>query len=107
MYLPALPAIAVEFGVEVTRLQLAVGLFLLGLGLGQFLGAPMPSSWRTLAGIRSSTDYCSTVPAFSGVLALNVSAVALFTVLNFRLLRKHAAHRAPRRSRRTALSTDC
>ncbi len=41
MYLPALPAIAGAFGVEVTRIQLSVGLFLLGLGLGQFLGAPI------------------------------------------------------------------
>jgi DHA1 family bicyclomycin/chloramphenicol resistance-like MFS transporter len=41
MYLPALPEIAVGFGVDVPGIQLSVGLFLLGLGMGQFSGAPL------------------------------------------------------------------
>lgn len=41
MYLPALPEIAAGFGVDVPGIQLSVGLFLLGLGLGQFFGAPL------------------------------------------------------------------
>ena len=41
MYLPALPEIGSGFGVDVPRIQLSVGLFFLGLGLGQFCGAPL------------------------------------------------------------------
>ncbi|MCY3610680.1 MAG: multidrug effflux MFS transporter [Gemmatimonadetes bacterium] len=41
LYLPALPEIALAFGVGVPRIQLSVGVFLLGLGLGQFAGAPI------------------------------------------------------------------
>jgi len=41
LYLPALPEIALGFGVDVPRIQVSVGVFLLGLGLGQFAGAPI------------------------------------------------------------------
>lgn len=41
LYLPALPEIALAFGVDVPRIQVSVGVFLLGLGLGQFAGAPI------------------------------------------------------------------
>ena len=45
MYLPALPEIGAGFGVDVPGMQFSVGLFLLGLGLGQFFGAPL-SDWH-------------------------------------------------------------
>ena len=41
LYLPALPEIALVFGVDVPRIQVSLGVFLLGLGLGQFAGAPI------------------------------------------------------------------
>ncbi len=41
LYLPALPEIALVFGVDVPRIQVSLGVFLLGLGLGQFAGAPV------------------------------------------------------------------
>ncbi|MYE17799.1 MAG: multidrug effflux MFS transporter [Gemmatimonadetes bacterium] len=39
-YLPALSEIGGAFGVDLPRIQLSVAVFLLGLGLGQFCGAP-------------------------------------------------------------------
>ena len=41
MYLPALPEISVQFGVDLPRIQLSLPLFLLGLGVGQLVGAPV------------------------------------------------------------------
>ncbi len=41
LYLPALPEIALSFGVDVPRIQVSLAVFLLGLGLGQFGGAPV------------------------------------------------------------------
>lgn len=41
LYLPALPEIAAVFGVDVPRIQASLGVFLLGLGMGQFCGAPI------------------------------------------------------------------
>lgn len=41
LYLPALPEIALFFGVDVPRIQVSLGVFLLGLGVGQFAGAPV------------------------------------------------------------------
>ena len=41
LYLPALPEIALDFGVDVPRIQISLAVFLLGLGLGQFGGAPI------------------------------------------------------------------
>ena len=41
MYLPALPEISAQFGVDVPRIQLSVPLFLLGLGVGQLAAAPV------------------------------------------------------------------
>lgn len=41
LYLPALPEIALAFGVDVPRIQVSLAVFLLGLGLGQFGGAPI------------------------------------------------------------------
>jgi len=51
LYLPALPEIALDFGVDVPRIQVSVGVFLLGLGLGQFAGAPIADRY----GRRSTT----------------------------------------------------
>ncbi|MDE2781924.1 MAG: multidrug effflux MFS transporter [Gemmatimonadota bacterium] len=51
LYLPALPEIAVAFGVDVPGIQVSVGVFLLGLGLGQFAGAPIADRY----GRRSTT----------------------------------------------------
>ena len=50
LYLPALPEIALALGVDVPRIQVSLGVFLLGLGLGQFAGAPIAD----LYGRRSS-----------------------------------------------------
>ena len=41
MYLPALPEISAQFGVDVPRIQLSLPLFLLGLGVGQLAAAPV------------------------------------------------------------------
>lgn len=41
LYLPALPEIAAVFGVDVPRIQASLGVFLLGLAVGQFGGAPI------------------------------------------------------------------
>ena len=41
IYLPALPAIGDWFGVEIQRIEVSVGLFFLGLGAGQLIGAPI------------------------------------------------------------------
>ena len=41
MYLPALPEISAQFGVDVPRIQLSVPLLLLGLGVGQLAAAPV------------------------------------------------------------------
>ena len=55
MYLPALPAMSGAFGVDVPRMQLSVGVFLLGLGIGQWVGAPVSDRYgrrpTTLAGM--------------------------------------------------------
>ncbi|MXV95276.1 MAG: multidrug effflux MFS transporter [Gemmatimonadetes bacterium] len=51
LYLPALPEIALAFGVDVPGIQVSVGVFLLGLGLGQFAGAPIADRY----GRRSTT----------------------------------------------------
>lgn len=40
LYLPALPEIGAWFGVDIQRIELSVGLFLIGLGAGQ-IGAPV------------------------------------------------------------------
>jgi len=65
MYLPALPGIAGEFGVDVPRIQVSVGLFLLGLGLGQFVGAPV------------SDRYGRRPTAFTGVAIFAVSTIGI------------------------------
>ncbi len=44
-YLPALPAIAVEFGVSPQKIQLSLTACLLGLGLGQILAGPLGDRW--------------------------------------------------------------
>ncbi|GAA1972418.1 multidrug effflux MFS transporter [Microbacterium pumilum] len=44
-YLPALPAIATEFGVSAQQIQLSLTACLLGLGLGQILAGPMGDRW--------------------------------------------------------------
>ena len=41
LYLPVLPEIAAVFGVGVPRIQVSLGVFLLGLAVGQFGGAPI------------------------------------------------------------------
>lgn len=41
LYLPALPDIGAWFGVDIQRIELSVGLFLIGLGAGQLIGAPV------------------------------------------------------------------
>lgn len=41
LYMPALPEIAEWFGVAIQRIELSVGLFLIGLGAGQLIGAPI------------------------------------------------------------------
>ncbi len=41
LYLPALPEIGAWFGVDIQRIELSVGLFLIGLGAGQLIGAPV------------------------------------------------------------------
>ena len=45
MYLPALPEISAQFGVDVPRIQLSVPLLLLGLGVGQLAAAPVPDRY--------------------------------------------------------------
>ena len=41
LYLPALPDIGDWFGVDIQRIEVSVGLFFLGLGAGQLIGAPI------------------------------------------------------------------
>ena len=64
MYLPALPGIAEEFGVDVPRIQVSVGLFPWRLGLGQFVGAPV------------SDRYGRRPTAFTGVAVFAVSMIS-------------------------------
>ena len=45
MYLPASPHISEALDVEVPRIQLSLGMFLLGLGLGQGFGAPVSDQY--------------------------------------------------------------
>ncbi len=41
IYIPALPAIADDFGISASTTQLTVGVFLIGLGLGQIVAGPL------------------------------------------------------------------
>ena len=40
LYLPAMPDIGDWFGVDIQRIEISVGLFFIGLGVGQLMGAP-------------------------------------------------------------------
>ncbi len=51
LYMPALAEIGDWFGVDIQRIELSVGLFLIGLGAGQIVGAPVSDRF----GRRSST----------------------------------------------------
>lgn len=55
LYLPALPEIALVLGVDVPRIQVSLGVFLLGLGLGQFAGAPIADRYGRRATALSGT----------------------------------------------------
>ena len=41
LYLPALPDIGDWFGVDIQRVEVSVGVFFIGLGVGQLVGAPL------------------------------------------------------------------
>lgn len=62
LYMPALPDIGAWFGVDIQRIELSVGVFLIGLGAGQIVGAPIsdrfgrrPSTMLGLALFAAST----------------------------------------------------
>ncbi|MYA11801.1 MAG: multidrug effflux MFS transporter [Gemmatimonadetes bacterium] len=55
LYLPALPEIAAVFGVGVPRIQTSLGVFLLGLAVGQFGGAPIADRYGRRATALSGT----------------------------------------------------
>lgn len=45
LYLPALPEIGDWFGVDIQRIEVSVGLFFLGVGVGLLAGAPVSDRW--------------------------------------------------------------
>jgi DHA1 family bicyclomycin/chloramphenicol resistance-like MFS transporter len=75
MYLPAFPAIALEFGAADSQVQLSLTAFIIGLSVGQLLVGPLSDSWGRrrplLVGIGSYavvSFFCAFAP---GALALS------------------------------------
>ncbi len=71
LYLPALPEIASVFGVDIPRIQVSLAVFLLGLGVGQFGGAPIADRYG-----RRSTALAGTAIFGVGTVGILFSASA-------------------------------
>ena len=77
LYMPALPDIGDWFGVDIQRIELSVSLFLIGLGAGQILGAPVSDR----LGRRPSTQLGLALFAAATVGVLLAASADQFVVL--------------------------
>ena len=79
LYLPALPDIGDWFGVDLQRIEISVGLFFLGLGAGQLIGAPISDRY----GRRPSAALGLALFVASTVAILLAESVGQFVALRF------------------------
>ena len=79
LYLPAFPAIAHEFGVDITAVQYTLAAYNVGLALGQLLYGPLADQWgrkpSLLAGLTlyaGAALGCALAPSISSLVLLRV-----------------------------------